>query len=102
MINNIYTIKKSTLISKPITEEIIPAIANLNPSLFWAILIIPRIKSIIPTIIEYIIEKKSIQDIIPKTNDEIDIESFFFDSLFTITGFCVLDNFVLLLSLFII
>ena len=55
--------------SKPITEEIIPAIANLNPSLFWAILIIPRIKPIIPTIIEYIIEKKSIQDIIPKTND---------------------------------
>lgn len=88
--------------SKPITEEIIPAIANLNPSLFWAILIIPRIKPIIPTIIEYIIEKKSIQDIIPKTNDEIDIESFFWDSLFTITGFGVLDNFVLLLSLFII
>ena len=88
--------------SKPLTEEIIPAIANLNPSLFWAILIIPRIKPIIPTIIEYIIEKKSIQDIIPKTNDEIDIESFFFYILFTITGFCVLDNFVLLLSLFII
>ena len=78
MVNKIYTIKKRVPMSKPITEEIIPAIANLNPSLFWAILIIPRIKPIIPTIIEYIIEKKSIQDIIPKTNDEIDIESFFF------------------------
>ncbi|CAI3192752.1 hypothetical protein CNEO2_10051 [Clostridium neonatale] len=34
MVNKIYTIKKRVPMSKPITEEIIPAIANLNPSLF--------------------------------------------------------------------
>lgn len=66
MANKIYKIKKRVPISKPITEEIIPAIANLNPSLFWAILIIPRIKPIIPTIIEYIIEKKVYKTLFPK------------------------------------
>lgn len=84
---------------KPIIEQINPASASLNPSRFWAMLIIPRIKPISPTIIEYIAENNSTQDIIPNTNAVIDIPSFFLDKLFTITGFDVLDKLVLLVLL---